>query len=166
MRNPVVLASLALCGLYGPLQPVHASHVAVGETCGFSSLTDPSTPGVQTGSIHTGTVVATTPADPVVVVCTVQVDLASTHADPDAAVNSAGSVQAASITPNTVSYPWTPGTAVYVCTEWIVAGTVHYYDAPSAGFTTSPTATCAPATVQPAGPSAWSHEASGTGANV
>lgn len=163
----LVVVSVILASTWSVTGLAHATHVAVGETCGFSSLTDPLAPNVQVGSTYSGSVTATGLGAPVVVTCTVQVGAVNlTHAGPDAAVAVAAGTQTAALPPTLISYLWPVGVRVFFCTEWTVAGTSYYYDAPAGVFSTSNTAQCASAVMQQVGLATWSHSSVVTVANI
>jgi hypothetical protein len=136
---------------------------AEGRRCSFSSVTEPAgEPEAQVGQINAGPLAATAAGASIQITCTIQVGaLNSTHAGADAdSVTSTVGTQVASIPgteddqPPTISYISPENVPVFLCTEAIINGTSHYWDATVAeegpvdqldtatGWTTNPGALC------------------------
>lgn len=134
--------------LWSPAGPAHATHEAIGFTCGLSSSADPVLEaGTYTGFLF-AQVMATPPMTTVSITCTVQVGASnSTHAGADAASLTGTGMQTASVPAIPISYVWEFPQPVYVCTAWTVGATTYYFD--GVNFSASSSVGCVAATTVP-----------------
>ena len=105
------------------------SATPTGRRCNLQSATNPAAPGqVQAGELNAGPIGS--PGATAIVLCTVQVGPGGgTHNGPDAASAGAdGGGGFAVLPPTPVSYAWTAGEAIHLCTQVTVNGDTYYWD--------------------------------------
>lgn len=165
MKKFAVVA-LVVGGMWSTAGLAQATHVAIGQTCGLSSSTAPSSPNVQAGSMQGGPVTATIPGAWVRIDCWIHVGAEnSTHTGIVAEGFAATNLQTITVGPVPKSYEAPVGKPVYLCTEWTVNGTTYYYDGTGGAFSLLDSVDCAQSISQETGPST-SHTVAQVPANV
>ena len=123
-----------------------------GRRCSFASMTDPSAPGqVQTGEVRGGPIVSSGAS--LVLACTIQVGPdSSTHAGADAASAEASGSGTVTLHPTPLTYSWTAGDAIRLCSQVTLNGTPYYWNAAANTWSVNSGVPCDVATKQQVAP--------------